>query len=56
MPFIIIDAEGKPLCDDVGERIVLASHQEALRWVKSGEQVVPYLDRRRQRSLRHEEN
>ncbi|QGN55517.1 hypothetical protein [Novosphingobium sp. Gsoil 351] len=50
MPYIVIDIEGKPLCNDAGAPIVLDTQEEAVRWIKPGEQVVPYLDRRRERT------
>jgi hypothetical protein len=45
MPFVIVGAQGKPLVDVAGDLIVLASRDEAQRWLK-GERVERYVARR----------
>jgi hypothetical protein len=54
MPFVIIDAAGKPLCDAAGELIVLATREEAARWTTKGERVEPYIARRHETSRRRD--
>lgn len=46
MAFVIIDTNGKPLCDVAGELIVLHQREEAARWTTKGERVEPYIPRR----------
>jgi len=50
MPFVILDAQGKPLVDVAGNLIVLASREEAERWLAKGERVEPYIARRHDRA------
>ena len=46
MPFVIIDAEGKPLSDIANEVIVLCTRDEARSWLVRGEWVEPYIPAR----------
>jgi hypothetical protein len=42
MPFVIIDKDGQPLTDASGELVVLASLDEALKWVGTNERAEPW--------------